>query len=289
MVFWEFFVITLIMSKIKVSAPILTLNSGKNFEKCLESIKDFAEIIILDGNSTDNTVEIAKKYGAKIYLQVESNEKNVKIENFGTMRVKAMSYATEPWIFVIDSDEYADAELIEDVRRVVNGGASKAIYKAEQRFFLDGKLIKYHFNTPFFSVRLFKKDSGVAYNSLKKVHESPMVPKDARVEKLKGYIYSNMDPLQKAIEKDNRYLEIFRKKMQSRKQEQKTGRSGAAAFLLQLNSAVRNFLMAIHIILMAAKVYVLHGFKESIPPLYILRYVRYHLIISWIRFSYIFK
>ena len=55
--------------KIPCSVGILTLNSGQALRRCLDSLKDFAEIIICDGNSTDNTLEIAREYGAKIVKQ----------------------------------------------------------------------------------------------------------------------------------------------------------------------------------------------------------------------------
>ena len=65
--------------KIPCSVQVLTLNSAKTLAKCLASIKDFAEIIVLDGNSVDSTLAIAKQYTDKIYPQSNTNEKNVRI------------------------------------------------------------------------------------------------------------------------------------------------------------------------------------------------------------------
>jgi len=60
--------------KIPASVGILTLNSGKTLRRALNSLTDFAEIIVCDGNSTDDTLEIAREYGAKIIRQYDSDD-----------------------------------------------------------------------------------------------------------------------------------------------------------------------------------------------------------------------
>ena len=53
----------------KLSVAIATFNEEKNIGDCLESVKDLAdEIVIVDGTSSDKTVESAKKYGAKVHV-----------------------------------------------------------------------------------------------------------------------------------------------------------------------------------------------------------------------------
>jgi glycosyltransferase involved in cell wall biosynthesis len=52
------------MEKIRCSVGILTYNSGKNLRRALESVKNFSNIIIADGGSTDDTLQIAAEYGA---------------------------------------------------------------------------------------------------------------------------------------------------------------------------------------------------------------------------------
>src|SRR3989344_3362623 len=98
--------------KIPCSVQVLTLNSGKTLEKCLESVKEFAEIIILDGNSTDNTVAIARRYTDKIYPQADTNEKNVRITDFALVRNRGLKLASYDWFLFIDSDEYLSHEAV---------------------------------------------------------------------------------------------------------------------------------------------------------------------------------
>lgn len=96
-------------NNIKISAVINTYNSSKTLRATLESVKSLDEIVICDMYSTDDTLEIAKEYGAKI----------VMFENCGFVepaRNFALSAASNDWCFVLDSDEVAPAKLIDFIR-----------------------------------------------------------------------------------------------------------------------------------------------------------------------------
>jgi glycosyltransferase involved in cell wall biosynthesis len=82
-----------------VSACMIVKNEEEFLPRCLESIKDVVdEIIVVDTGSTDRTVEIAKSYGAKVHLHPWEN-------NFSKHRNQSISYAAGDWIFVLDGDE----------------------------------------------------------------------------------------------------------------------------------------------------------------------------------------
>ncbi len=90
----------------KISIVINTYNCEKTFKECLESVKDFDEIVVCDMYSTDKTLEIAKEYNCKIIMH----------ENVGyadPARNYAISNASNEWVFVIDSDEVVPKELRE--------------------------------------------------------------------------------------------------------------------------------------------------------------------------------
>ena len=92
--------------KIPCSVGVLTLNSGKTLARCLESFKDFAEIIVCDGNSTDDTVAVAKKYGAKVIKQYDSDEPNLPcVKDKANVRMRNMAAATYDWYFFMDADD----------------------------------------------------------------------------------------------------------------------------------------------------------------------------------------
>lgn len=101
------------MPKSKLSVVLATYNEEKNLGACLESVKDFAsEIIVVDGTSHDNTVAIAKKYGA--IVKVVPNQKIFHIN-----KQKAMDMATNDWVLQLDADEIVSSDLAEEIKKVI--------------------------------------------------------------------------------------------------------------------------------------------------------------------------
>lgn len=93
-----------------ISACIMAKNEEQNIERCLSSIKDFCdEIIFVDTGSTDNTIEIAKKYTDKIYFFPWNG-------NFSDARNETLKYATSEWVFIVDADEEASDNLKNNIR-----------------------------------------------------------------------------------------------------------------------------------------------------------------------------
>ena len=88
----------------KLSVIIITLNEEENLQRCLESVKRIAdEIVVVDSGSTDMTLEIAKKYKARIYSR--------KFDNYSNQKNYAVEKATGDWIFSLDADEEITPEL----------------------------------------------------------------------------------------------------------------------------------------------------------------------------------
>jgi len=97
----------------RISTCIITLNCDKTLEICLKSIKHFSdEIVIVDGGSTDNTIDIAKKYADKVFIHKWEN-------NFALQRNKAFQYAKGDWIFIIDSDEFVGNNFGNKMRELI--------------------------------------------------------------------------------------------------------------------------------------------------------------------------
>jgi glycosyltransferase involved in cell wall biosynthesis len=91
-----------------ISAIIITKNAEKHLKRCLESLNNFEEIIVLDNGSTDTTLTIAAGFA------------NVKIFHspfigFGPLKNLAATYAKNDWLFSIDADEIPDNELIQKI------------------------------------------------------------------------------------------------------------------------------------------------------------------------------
>lgn len=117
--------------KINCSVGILTFNSGKTLKRALESVKDFSNIIISDGGSTDETLNIAKDYGCTIIEQYAKlhpgKDTEHPIEDFSLERNRMLDTAKEDWFFWLDSDEYISNELHDEIS-VVCGNESISHY-----------------------------------------------------------------------------------------------------------------------------------------------------------------
>jgi glycosyltransferase involved in cell wall biosynthesis len=82
-----------------ISACMMVKDEEQNLERCLNSIKDFAdEIVVVDTGSTDKTVKIAKRFKARIHHHPWQGD-------FSLHRNQSISYAKGKWIFIIDADE----------------------------------------------------------------------------------------------------------------------------------------------------------------------------------------
>jgi|GEM_PF-105446 glycosyltransferase involved in cell wall biosynthesis len=92
-----------------IAAIILTKNEESDLPACLKSLSWATEIIVVDSGSTDKTLEIAKKYKAKVY-------KN-KFENFAAQRNFALSKAAGfDWALMVDADEVVEKGLVKELK-----------------------------------------------------------------------------------------------------------------------------------------------------------------------------
>lgn len=97
----------------KLSVVLATFNEEKNLSDCLESVKDIAdEIVVVDGSSSDSTVEIAKKFSSKIHIT-----DNHPI--FHINKQKALERATNEWILQMDADERVSLPLRNEIKKIL--------------------------------------------------------------------------------------------------------------------------------------------------------------------------
>lgn len=100
---------------LKLSVALAVRNEEGNIGRCLESVKNIAnEIIVVDEYSTDATAEIAKKYGAKTFLEPHH-------DIFHITKQLALEKATGEWILQLDADEVVTPELAREIISTVHG------------------------------------------------------------------------------------------------------------------------------------------------------------------------
>ena len=154
--------------EISLSLVLATYNEAANIKDCLESIRGLAgEIIVVDGSSTDQTREIAKKLGAKVF----------KVTNkpiFHYNKQLAVDKARGRWILQLDADERLTPALISEIKSIIKPGKSKynGYYLPRKNWFLTRFLTKGG-QYPDYVIRLFLNGNG--HFPCESVHEQIMI------------------------------------------------------------------------------------------------------------------
>lgn len=94
-----------------ITAVVLAKNNDNTIEKTLKSLESFDDVVVYDNGSTDNTMNIAKKFQNVNLIEGEFN-------GFGWTKNKAASYAQNDWIIIIDSDEVIDSILLNTLETI---------------------------------------------------------------------------------------------------------------------------------------------------------------------------
>lgn len=147
-----------------VSVCILAKNEQKNIVRAIKSVKRIAdEIIVLDTGSTDKTVELATKEGAKVF-QTEWKD------SFAVARNEAMSHATMDWILMLDSDEALSEDSSEKLKQTLVQLSNNKVYLTKITNILDkfGSNEKYEH----YVVRVLPNHKNFTY--IRNIHEYPV-------------------------------------------------------------------------------------------------------------------
>lgn len=180
-----------------LSVVIITGNEEKRIRDCLESVKWADEIIVVDSESIDRTVEIAREYTDKIFVR--------RWEGYAPQKQFAIEQATCDWILSLDADERVSPELKLEIEGILATETEyEGFYIPRRNFFL-GKWIRSCGWYPNYQLRLFKKGKGCV--TKRKVHEGFVV--DGKVGYLKGDIihYTHME-LKSTFAKINEYSSL---------------------------------------------------------------------------------
>lgn len=175
-----------------LTAIILTKNEEKNIERCISSLGFCDEVVIVDDESTDNTVKIAKKWGAKVI--------GCKMQDFSSQRNWAIEQVKSSWILFVDADEVMTKELGDSIQEEVlkNDANGYLIHRVD---YIWNHKFKYGDVGNVWLLRLARRGAGT-WNGA--VHETWNI--DGRVGKLNGEL--NHYPHQTVVEflqKLNRY------------------------------------------------------------------------------------
>jgi glycosyltransferase involved in cell wall biosynthesis len=131
------------------SVLILTRNEEKALPGCLESVAWCDDVIVLDSNSYDNTVTIAKKYGARVFFRTFDN---YSAQREWARRKIAYKY---PWVFSLDADERFTRELTTEVKEALSVASDTvAMFLVRRKDHFMGRWIKHSSGYPVWFERL---------------------------------------------------------------------------------------------------------------------------------------
>ncbi|PHX61960.1 MAG: glycosyl transferase [Flavobacteriales bacterium] len=147
--------------KHKISIFIITYNEAHIISKCLEKLKTFDEIIVVDSGSTDATVSICESFGAKVISH--------KFENFGLQKQFALEQTTHDWVLSLDADEVLSDALITELHNIKHQENINAYTIPRTHVFLN-KIFRNGAESKRPIVRLFDKNFGKFTPN--KVHET---------------------------------------------------------------------------------------------------------------------
>lgn len=185
--------------KLPITTIILTYNEEVNIEKCLKSIGEWVnEILVVDSYSTDRTKEIAQRHGAKVYEHPFKNQADQFNWALDTLEIK------NEWILRLDADEEMTRELWEEISEVlpkINKETTGFLMK--RRVYFMGRWMRHGGYYPTWFVRLFKKNKG---RSEEREVDEHIVISEGKTQRLENdFIDDNKKDITAWIEKHNKY------------------------------------------------------------------------------------
>jgi glycosyltransferase involved in cell wall biosynthesis len=199
------------------SVVIITCNEESNLARTLESVKPWVsdgkgEVIVVDSGSTDRTVEIAKSYGAKVFVE--------GWKGYAAQKNSALDKATGDWILSLDADESLSPELLAELRGEGPGHSwcltmqrqnrqetedATAFWIPRQNYFL-GRWIKHGGFWPDPKLRLFRRGSARFEDRL--VHEDAKLVAGTTGQLRGALLHHSYPTLSDYIDHMNRYSSL---------------------------------------------------------------------------------
>jgi glycosyltransferase involved in cell wall biosynthesis len=197
-----------------VTAVIAAHDEAAQIEACIASVEWASEVIVVENDSTDDTIDRARGAGATVI--------SPKFTTIGAARNHAIDRVKTPWVFVLDADERCTPELAAEIGQVVAKPGNHSAFRIPRRNFFLQKEIRHGGWGSDRPIRLFKRE--LRYDSsLVHEHVDVIGETGALTNALLHYTYSS---LAQYFEKFNRYSRWWAEQNHAR------GRRGSAAAVL---------------------------------------------------------
>src|SRR6266568_1236632 len=132
-----------------VAAVVITYNAEDTIEECLRSLRWADQVLVVDSESTDRTVELAQRLADRVVME--------PWRGFSEQKNYAASVATEEWILHVDADEIVPPELAAEIRSVIAAPEKAVGYLLPRQTFWLGHWIRHNGWYPDYSTRLYRR------------------------------------------------------------------------------------------------------------------------------------
>lgn len=182
--------------KAPLTVLILTKQEELNIAQAIENTINWAqEVFVLDSESTDRTVDIASKLGAKVFTR--------QFDNYANQRnhaIKNLPINTS-WVLFLDADEYLTEQLKNEISETLQNGTQFDGFYLKRRFYFMGKWIRFGGYYPTWLLRLFKRDKAICEREI-----NEHIAVDGDVGKLKhDFVDDNKKDFSHWLDKHNKY------------------------------------------------------------------------------------
>ena len=179
-----------------LSVAIITRNAAALLERCLASVAFAEEVVVVDSGSTDGTVELAARHGARVVQK--------EWLGFGAQKQFAVDAASHEWVLCVDADEWLSPELSEAIVAELKTPRG-FVYAIPRRNRFLGRWLKHGEGYPDWNVRLFHREH--ARWGGETVHEK--IVTRSPVLRLRGdLLHDSAETLEKYLDKQNRYTSL---------------------------------------------------------------------------------
>jgi glycosyltransferase involved in cell wall biosynthesis len=186
----------------RVSVTVITLNEEAHLRRCLESVAWADEIVVVDAESHDKTVQVAREFTDRVIVR--------PWPGFAAQKNFAVEQCAGEWILSLDADEEASPELREEIAAIQADPRACDGYAVRRRNVFLGRFVRHGGLYPDWQVRLFRRGRGRFAE--RAVHESVTVT--GPVGRLSGHlVHRSYEGVGDFIERANRYSALAAEQM----------------------------------------------------------------------------
>lgn len=172
----------------RLSAVMIVKNEALVIAACLERLTWADEIVVLDGGSSDATLEIARQYTDKVSVEADW-------QGYGVQRQRAQKKASGDWILMVDADEHVSPDLKQSILTVVQQDERNKAYSVAILPWCFGRFLRHGGWYPAWKVRLYAKDKATYGDQ--RVHEKLHFSPGVEIRRLQGdllhYTYRDLE------------------------------------------------------------------------------------------------